>query len=83
MSLEEAYGKQACEIKRLTAELEEAKQLYQSANDARTKWATEAMRYKEALEEIVKKDYHSITNNTHGMFGWIAKQALDREDGNE
>ena len=32
---------------------------------------------REALEEIATKDY-STANNVYGMFGWIAKQALQQ-----
>ena len=38
--------------------------------------SVERDRYREALERIAQKDYHSVTNNTRGEFGWIAEQAL-------
>ena len=42
--------------------------------------SVERDRYREALEWIAQKDYHSVTNNTRGEFGWIAEQALEGEE---
>ena len=84
------YETLGAEFDRLTAELETSKLDYElmcddykqlqidilNVRERNNNLTAELSRYREALERIVKKDYHSITNNTHGMFGWIAKQAL-------
>ena len=83
--LEAAYANQACTIKRLIAELEEAKadvQIYIKTADvelnAKKLAEKEAQRYRKALERIANRDKYGTTGHWfYGDCGKIAREALE------
>lgn len=85
--LEDAYANQACTIKRLTSELEEAKadvQIYIKTADvelnAKKLAEKKARRYRKVLEQIANRDKCGTTGHWfYGECGKIAREALEEQ----